>query len=622
MNTFTHALRVAVATIIACFTIFVPAAFADAGSQVASVTTWMQNASPVGWTSSTNRIVYNSRGANGFYNAYSANPDGSGIQCLTCTIPSLGSFGTTTNRGASDVSPNGQYFLATVATSNGYGAPNLTAPGNGAANNIWLYSVDGTHAWQLTNIYGNGPTQGLAVIWPRFDRTGTEIVWASCYSPAIGNLGYWQLKVANIVWTSGVPSLANVRTIQPVANAFYEPYGFTPDDQHVIFATSAGQTSWINDQIDTVALDGTGLTQLTQMTAQQPNYNEFAFYTPDGNHIIYGGTRDATSGGMDYWEMNPDGTAPHRLTYFNERWSTEGMGYSDVESLAFNPNNPNQFVAAVSPNITSTNVNAEMVTLTPNPAGLTGQYYSGVNFGQQLATDTSNPSDSFYWDSGPAPGVPAANNSARWIGTVTPPVSGTYSFCIVANPSGQLYVGGQELINASWSYGANDCAQVSETAGVPVPIEFDFEHTVGYAYGQLSWILPGSSTETVIPGADLAPATAGAAASVPADVQTLAGGTTGDAGDPGTGTDPTGAGTVVGSTTGSGSGSGSGSGAGAGSGSGPAASAGSAPASGTHQATSGKPVKRAKRGRKGTRRPAQATIASARGHHHATAARR
>ena len=481
-------------------------AVADPAYQVQSIAPWMSNAMPVGWTSSTNRIVYNSIGANGLWNAYSANPDGSGQQCLTCTVPNFPTVGTGTNRGAGDVSPNGQYMLVTVEEPVHLGpvGASWSAPGLGGANDVYLYTTDGQHAWNLTDIAAPG-SGSFGTIWPRFNRTGTQIVWASCIQPAFANLGYWELKVANIVWNNGTPSLSDVRTIEPASNAFYEPYGFTPDDQHVVFASDAGQPGWLDDQIDTIGTDGTGLSQVSEQTPGEPNYNEFAFYTPGNDAIIYGGTRDTGSGGMDYWEMNPDGTGSQRLTYFNAPWSTEGMGYSDVETLAFNPNNPDQFVMALTPNVQDSDVQAEMVTLDPNLAGLTESLYTGDNFNELVTTATQDPGDGFEWDGAPASGVSADSYSVKWTGTVTPPASGSYQMCLVANPDGQLFVNGSELVNGTNSDGQRDCAAVNLTAGRGVPVRLDYEHTSGTGYGQLTWITPGAAVPTAIPIADMTP---------------------------------------------------------------------------------------------------------------------
>jgi hypothetical protein len=475
----------------------------------------MQNAAPAAWSANPDRVYYNSVGSSGMWNGYSANPDGSAPSCVTCTLPSFSNVGTATNRGISAVSPNGQYALVTVERPIAGAAAMWTQPGKGGANDVWLYTTDGQHAWPLTNIYQPGAVV-LGSIEPHFDSTGNEIVWASMTGFGTGSaalntwpLGTWEIQVANIIWTSGVPSLANIRTINPTPGSFYEPYGFTPDNQHIIFATSGGG-SWAGDTIDTIDVDGTGLTQVSPSAAPGvPNYAEFAFYTPSGDAIIWGRGYDTGMAGMDYWIMGPDGSNPQRLTYFNEPWSTEFLGYTDVGAIVFNPDNPDQFIMGAMADIEAQGVNAQLVTLNPSSTAgeMTEQLYADNNFQTLVSTTTSDLSDGFKSPQSPAAGVPATNYSIRWSGTVTAPAAGSYSLCVAAEFQAQLYVNGIELASPTFDAGQRSCGSISLSAGQSVPVIVDYEHGTGSAEAQLSWIPPGSTTATVIPSGDMAPAT-------------------------------------------------------------------------------------------------------------------
>lgn len=477
---------------------------------VQSITPWLQNAAPVGWSATPNRVFYNSLGATGMWNGYSANSDGSNPVCLTCTIPSFPGVATATNRGISDVSPDGQYMLVTVERAIAGETASWTQPGKGGANDVYLYTTDGKQAWPLTNIYALGPGFALGSIWPRFDRTGTEIVWSSMLSPAILNLGVWELEVANIAWSGGVPSLANVSTIRPASNAFYEPYAFTPNDQGILFAGNPTGGSITGDKIDQIGVNGSGLTQVSPTArAGVANYAEFAFYTPDNKTIIFSRGYDTSAAGMDYWTMNPDGSNPQRLTYFNEPWSTESSGYSIAGSIAFNPANPNQFIAGVAHDHAAEHVNAVLVTLNSSTSsgGLTEQFFADPSFGQLVSTTTQDPSDGFKATVAPAAGVPSTNFSIRWGGGLTIPASGVYGLCSVAEFGDQIYLNATEVVNAKWSYGKWECATAAETAGSVVPIRLDYSHGYGDAYAQLAWIPPGSTSPVMIPSSDLTPAT-------------------------------------------------------------------------------------------------------------------
>ena len=328
-------------------------------------------------------------------------------------------------------------------------------------------------------------------------------------SPAVLNLGYWVLKVANIVWSGGVPSLANIRTINPDANSFYEPYGFTPDDQHIIFASDAGTSGVAATQIDEIGVDGTGLTTLSP--AAQPagsvNYSEFAFFTPGNDKLIFGRVSGANAGGMDYWTMNPDGSDVQRLTYFNEQWNTEYLGYTITESLAFNPDNPNQFLAAVALDSNSQHVNAQLVTLDPNQSdGLTQQSWQGLTFNSLMSTTVQNLAAGFAASNAPSYG--SSGYSIRWAGGLRAPVTGTYQICMTAAYSAFVYVNGVKLVNDAYTWGARRCAPVALTGGAAIPVRVDYWQGAGSGpYAQLSWIPPGSTTPAMIPSSDLTPQT-------------------------------------------------------------------------------------------------------------------
>jgi hypothetical protein len=121
-------------------------------------------------------VIYNARGVDGLFDAYSANSDGSDPRCLTCAVPSLPGVGAATQRGASDASPDGNYMLLDVERGSHIGTVGATEAerGQGAYKDVWLARTDGTEAWPLTDITAPGQ-QAIGTIWPRFDRTGHRL---------------------------------------------------------------------------------------------------------------------------------------------------------------------------------------------------------------------------------------------------------------------------------------------------------------------------------------------------------------------------------------------------------------------------------------------------------------
>jgi hypothetical protein len=224
-------------------------------------------------------------------------------------------------------------------------------------NDIWLETAGGTRAWQLTDIPTSSPA---GIIFPRFDRTGTQIVWSQMYAGASLShpLGQWALKLARLVWRGGVPHLDDIRTYDPHRGLFFEPYEFSPGDQRILFASDIDvpsdllSPSAFNARIWT--LDAAHLDDLQRVSPPEPlhgmfsDYNEFAAYIPDSDRILLGRTYGAATHGIDYWTVNDNGTDPVRLTFMNQPGNPQYLGYSQVGGLAFDPQDPRRFVASVS----------------------------------------------------------------------------------------------------------------------------------------------------------------------------------------------------------------------------------------------------------------------------------
>lgn len=299
------------------------------------------------------RIYYESKNpATGLFDGWSATPDGSGASCLTC----IAAFPATTQHGVGDVTPDGRYALVTVERSGHWPVADgagSASPGQGAYNDLWLEATDGSAAWKLVDLTKTGTS---ALIWPRFDPTGTRVVWAEQTTCCVSSFGYWTMHVANLTWTNGVPSLTSEKTYAPAgvsnpSQRFLEPYGFSPDGSKVIFASDAwtgGQSDQWDLQIVTMSSSLTG--NVTRLSPHDQwcdclftNYNEFAFYMPSGR-IMFGRDVGAYHGSIEYWTMNPDGSNPVQLTHLSAPPAT---GLTILGGAAFNPQNPNQFVAGV-----------------------------------------------------------------------------------------------------------------------------------------------------------------------------------------------------------------------------------------------------------------------------------
>jgi beta-glucosidase len=123
--------------------------------------------------------------------------------------------------------------------------------------------------------------------------------------------------------------------------------------------------------------------------------------------------------------------------------------------------------------------------------GLTGEYYANTTLSGTPAATRTDRQVKFDWRGAPASGVPATGFSTKWTGTVTPPVTGTYTFGVTSDDGTRLFIDGKQIIDNWRDQGAHtETGQVDLTAGKPVQIEVDYYQGTGGAYVNLGWLPP------------------------------------------------------------------------------------------------------------------------------------
>jgi Tol biopolymer transport system component len=289
-----------------------------------SVTTFRSHGLDVSWDQSgSNLIAYSMKETDGYYDIHLSNPDVGGDVCLTCSDTALPGKHTCCPYWH----PSGKWLLMVVEKAVHPGSSTDALPGFGAYCDIWIINKSGSKAYKIVDIpndYDHG------VIAPRFSHDGKQIVWTNRKTqPNILNplqqAGFWTINVADFQFraSDSMPIVSNVRTIEPVTNAFYECYGFSPDDSKLIFCSDINMLSFLDEHIYTIDTLGNNLTKLTTS-----DYNEHAFYNPDGSKIVWMSSTKSTEGGTDWWRMNPDGSDKERLTFFNEPNNDQFAGHA------------------------------------------------------------------------------------------------------------------------------------------------------------------------------------------------------------------------------------------------------------------------------------------------------
>jgi glucose/arabinose dehydrogenase len=140
--------------------------------------------------------------------------------------------------------------------------------------------------------------------------------------------------------------------------------------------------------------------------------------------------------------------------------------------------------------------------------GLAAEYFDNADFtGTRIAR--VDPTVDFIWGSGsPASSLGVDTFSARWIGQIEAPYTGTYTFYTQSDDGVRLWVNGVQLVN-HWSNHATyeDRGAITLTAGQRYPIKMEYYENAGSATARLLWS-HASITKAVVPATRLYPSAA------------------------------------------------------------------------------------------------------------------
>lgn len=131
--------------------------------------------------------------------------------------------------------------------------------------------------------------------------------------------------------------------------------------------------------------------------------------------------------------------------------------------------------------------------------GFLGRYYSNTNLSGAPALTRVDPTINFNWGSqSPATGVPADNFSVRWVGYLTPPTSGIWTFTTASDDGISLVVNGQTVVRDGTAHAVKEqSGSIELQAGVPVLVDLTYYEASGLAVAQLYWSGPSVPKQVV-----------------------------------------------------------------------------------------------------------------------------
>ncbi len=155
--------------------------------------------------------------------------------------------------------------------------------------------------------------------------------------------------------------------------------------------------------------------------------------------------------------------------------------------------------------VESNGLNANKLTFTKTQnlnlgdgTGLTGNYFSGMNFETSVFSRTDKTID-FNWGVGsPDAALPIDGFSVRWEGEIQPLFSETYTFAINSDNGRRLWINDQLIID-KWisDWGTEYTGQITLQAGQKYSFKMEYYEEIGGAAAKLEWQSATQAREVV-----------------------------------------------------------------------------------------------------------------------------
>jgi hypothetical protein len=133
-------------------------------------------------------------------------------------------------------------------------------------------------------------------------------------------------------------------------------------------------------------------------------------------------------------------------------------------------------------------------------SGLSASYFDGIALSSPAVAERIEPTIDFKWTDAtpPAPGINAANFSARWTGQVEAAYSETYTFQATSDDGIRLWVNGAPLVN-DWTDHMKtvDMGTIGLVAGQRYDLVLEYYNDGASGTARLQWASPSTPLEIV-----------------------------------------------------------------------------------------------------------------------------
>lgn len=283
--------------------------------------------------SGSDRIAFDKKNPDGYYDVYTVHADGTGLVSLTDGREGVWQR----NNGNPCWHPSGRFIVFQSEHPKHLAVRNkwVSDPGVGVYNELWAATPSGDRFWQLTfhkvkqRILFDR-TKATGVLNPHFSHDGKKLVWTERFDRG-GKWGRWQVRMADFVEDPRTgPSLQNARVVFTPTESmggYVTCTDMTHDGKKLLLAGNLNGPHHDEFGMDLYLYDlATG--SLQDLTRNENEWTEGSAITPDGSKILYMSNRGFPfdfsnkhwywqKRKREYWIMNLDGSGKRQVTHLN-----------------------------------------------------------------------------------------------------------------------------------------------------------------------------------------------------------------------------------------------------------------------------------------------------------------